>query len=365
METYLKRLGFDDLLARVDAGERLSAADGLRLMCTPQILAVGALADRARRRMVGNRAHYSRYLNLNYSNICIGDCKFCAFARHPGDSDAYTLTATQVEERIREAQVDEVHIVGGLHPRLGLADYEAMLKCVKTARPGIFVKAFTAVEVDHIAHREKLGIDEVLSRLKTAGLDSMPGGGAEIFSPRVRALLCPTKLPGQKWLDVMETAHRLGIPSNATMLYGHLEHPEERVDHLLKIRELQDRSGGFKAFVPLTFHPQNTRMNHLPPPGGFENLRVIAVARLLLDNVPHVKALWMFMGLKMAQVALHFGADDLGGTAFDEEIVRAAGADAPDSVSWQELERVIREAGREPLRTHSGYPESMAESGGI
>jgi len=162
-----------------------------------------------------------------------------------------------------------------------------------------------------------------------------------------------------------EMAHRLGIPSNATMLYGHLEHPEERVDHLLKIRELQDRSGGFKAFVPLTFHPQNTRMNHLPPPGGFENLRVIAVARLLLDNVPHVKALWMFMGLKMAQVALHFGADDLGGTAFDEEIVRAAGADAPDSVSWQELERVIREAGREPLRTHSGYPESMAESGGI
>lgn len=355
------RAGLDDLQEKLAAGARLDAADGHRLMTSPSLLAVGALADLVRRRGAGDRVCYSRYLNLNYSNVCVNGCRFCAFARAPGAEGGYTLRPEEMEERVARAQVDEIHMVGGLHPSLGLEDYEDLLRRIKAAAPRVFVKAFTAVEVDHMARREKLPVDQVLTRLKAAGLDSMPGGGAEIFSPRVREILCPNKMPGRRWLEVMETAHSLGIPTNATMLYGHVETPEERVAHLLELRALQDRTGGFKAFVPLAFHPANTGLSHLPPPTGFDDLRVIAVSRLMLDNIPHLKALWMYLGLKMAQVALSFGADDLGGTAERERIARAAGAREPEKVTAEELERTIREAGRTPVRTHSGY--LLRESG--
>lgn len=337
-----------DIEAKVAAGERLGRDDGLALFRSQDLLAVGALADRARRRRHGDRVVFVRNQHINYSNVCRSRCRFCAYGVAADDARAYTLTHDSIVEKARagvEQGVRELHIVGGIHPDLPFEWYVGMLERLRAEFPEVHIKAFTAVEVDEMARRAALPVREVLERLRAAGLDSLPGGGAEVFSERLRAELCPNKTSAARWLEVMRTAHGLGIRSTATMLYGHVETPEERVDHLLALRELQDETGGFTCFVPLAFQPARTGLADLPPVAAADSLRTIAVARLLLDNFDHVKAYWVVLGVKLAQVALSFGADDLHGTVFDEEIAHDAGATSPRSLSVGNVVSLIEEAG--------------------
>ncbi|MBI2266376.1 MAG: aminofutalosine synthase MqnE [Armatimonadetes bacterium] len=344
-----------NLREKVEAGVRLTREEGLEAMTSFDLLTLGTLADTARKRISGDYVYFTSNVNINYSNICWVDCDFCAFSRLPGQDGAYQLSVEQVAERADKPWVNEVHIVGGLHPRLPITYYEEILKEIKRRRPDIYVQAFTAVEVDYFSKMSRLPVGEVLSRLSRAGLDGMPGGGAEILSERVRRELCPRKISSERWLEVIRIAHDRGIRTNATMLYGHIETAEERISHLLALRELQDRTFGFKSLVPLAFHHKNTNLARPHPTDGLDDLRVLAVSRLMLDNFPHIKALWTYIGPKMAQIALHFGADDLGGTLLEEKVVHEAGARTPSGLSRDYLERMIREAGRIPVHTNSSY----------
>jgi aminodeoxyfutalosine synthase len=351
-----------DIREKVEAGDRLSFEDGVRLYQSNDLATLGFLASIVRQRLNGNRVFYSVNLHLNHTNVCTARCLFCAFARRPGEEGGYTFSTDEIQNQVREAiekwRINEVHIVGGHNPELGIDYYIEMIRKIREAAPAIYIKALTAAEIQDIAVREKLSWHEVLSTLKEVGLDGMPGGGAEIFAERVRRKLCADKVTAEEWLAVHKIAHELGLRTNATMLYGHIETVEERVDHVLRIRDVQDETHGFYSFIPLSYNAENTPMGKIGEPGGFTDLKVYAVSRLLLDNVPHLKAHWITTGLKMAQVALSFGVDDLGGTNLNEKIVHDAGSETPVDLSEDELQHLIREAGYEPTLVDSSYQSS-------
>lgn len=353
-----------DIAARVLARERLSFEDGVRLYEHPDLLAVGRLADAVRRRLHGDVVYYNVNRHINPTNVCMQECAFCAFGRKAADPLAYEMSHQEVYERAAAnvAQgATELHIVAGLHPLFDLGWYEECFRGLKQRFPQVHLKGMTAVEIAFFAKMERLSHAEVLRRLVDAGLGSLPGGGAEIFHPDVRRRICDNKCDADEWLEIHRTAHGMGLKSNCTMLYGHIEGPEHRVDHVLRLRALQDETGGFQTFIPLAFHPANTALAHLPAPTSRLDLRVMAVSRLLLDNIPHVKAYWIMLGPKTAQIALSFGADDLDGTVVEERIVHMAGATSPEELSAVELRRLITEAGRTPVERDTLYNRVVRE----
>jgi aminodeoxyfutalosine synthase len=346
------------ILDKVRRGERLGAGDGLALYRSHDLLAVGYMANLARERRHGNVTYFNVNRHINPTDVCVASCKLCAFGKRARDPKAYTMSLEQAWQRAGEGwseAVTEFHIVGGLHPELGVDWYAALLRGLKQRFPGVHLKAFTMVEIAYLAQRFKMPVEEVLGRLKEAGMDSLPGGGAEIFSERVRRIICDHKIGGGEWLEVARAAHRMGLKSNCTMLYGHLENEEDRVDHLLRLRALQDETGGFVTFIPLAFHPANTPLAHIAGTTGFMDLKNIAVSRLLLDNIAHVKAYWVMMTPKIAQIAQRFGADDIDGTVVEERIYHDAGAETSQGMRRGELLRLIREAGREPVERDTEY----------
>jgi len=347
-----------EVAAKLAQGERLNHDDGMALMTSRDLIGLGALARAAARAKNGARAYYVVNRHVNYSNICVNQCRFCAFWRHKDQEGAYLLQPDEAVAQTAEGlelQPDELHIVGSCHPDLPLSYYEELLAALGRAFPHAALKAFTAVEIDHMAKSEGLEPLEVLVRLQKAGLDAMPGGGAEIFAPRVRAALCPHKTTGERWLAISGLAHGLGIATNATMLYGHIETPAERVEHLMALRDQQDVSGGFNAFIPLAFHSGNTSLADIHPTTGLDDLRVIAASRLLLDNFAHIKAYWVMLGEKLAQVALSFGADDLDGTIVTENITHSAGGVSGRGLTEGRLKHLISVAGLEPVRRDAYY----------
>ena len=337
------------IAAKVLRGERLSHEDGVALYRSPDLLAVGWLANHVREKRHGNVTYFNVNRHINPTNVCVAHCKLCAFGRDPNAPGAYTFALEEIyqraEEGVREGAT-EFHMVGGLHPDLPFEYFLDMIRGLKQRCPTVHLKAFTMVEVGYFARIAKLSIKETLQKMKDAGVDSLPGGGAEIFHPRVRKLICDHKVSGQMWLSIARQAHELGLHSNATMLYGHVETEEERVDHLLKLRELQDQTHGFVTFIPLAFHPDNTALAHIPN---------IAVSRLLLDNFAHIKAYWIMLSPAIAQIALRFGANDLDGTVVEEKIYHDAGAVTSEFTSRADLERLIRAAGRVPVERDTLY----------
>jgi aminodeoxyfutalosine synthase len=351
---------------KVMAGERLSAADGLALYGSHDILAVGWLANHVRERLNGNLCYFNVNRHINPTNVCVAACRLCAFGRKKDQPGAYTMAleeAWQTAASGYSEAVTEFHIVGGLHPDLTLEYYEDLVRGLKQRFPQVHLKAFTMVEWSFLAKRSKLSTKETIKRLKDAGVDSCPGGGAEIFSDRVRHIICDHKIDGGEWLEIAREVHEAGMRSNATMLYGHVENDEDRVDHMMKLRALQDETGGFQTFIPLAFHPDNTPLQHLPKTTGLLDIKQVAVGRLMLDNFQHIKAYWQMLTPKIAQIALRFGADDLDGTVIEEKIYHDAGATTPQGMARRELERLIREAGREPVERDTLYrPVSRGEA---
>lgn len=336
-----------------------SEADALVMLTTNDVLELGLLADAVKTKLHGDIAYYSVNMNLNYTNICELRCPLCAFSCSKGDANAYTLSLDDIEERVKTAVqngIDEVHIVGGLHPDLKIEYFEEMLSRIKAIKPDIFIVAFTAVEYDYFARINNLPLEEVFSRLVHAGLGALPGGGAEVFAPHIREVISPKKISGRRWLEVMRTAHAMGLKTNATMLYNHMEQPRDIVDHLSQIRALQDETGGFKTFVPLVFHEGGTQIaSQRQGTTGFQDVRIFSTARVFLHNVPHLKALWMYLGEKMAQVLLRFGADDMSGTYNHEKVVHSAGAQTPDVGSEAHLRSLIELSGLKPVRATANY----------
>ena len=353
------RSGLDHIWRKVEAAERLTGDDATELLSSADILALGAMADFARARIAGDEVYFICNRHINHTNVCRNRCLFCAFSHDEGDADAYTLSIDEVVGKARETLavggISEIHIVGGEHPDLPFDYYLEMMRALRELAPDVHIQAFTASEISHFAKISGKSVTEVLQELKDAVLGSLPGGGAEVFSGRVRELICAQKISGQKWLDVMRAAHGVGLKSNATMLYGHVEKPEELADHMVRLRELQDDTGGFNAFIPLSFQPANTGLSELPGPTGFDDLKMLAAGRLVLDNFRHVKAFWINVGLKLAQVSLAFGVNDLDGTVVEERISHAAGVDTAQELSKAELVRVIRAAGREPVERDTLY----------
>lgn len=346
------------IAGKVFAGERLSFDDGLALYRSPDVLAVGWLANYVREKMHGNIAYFNVNRHINPTNVCVAACRLCAFGRKKDADGAYTMALEQAWQTAASGYseaVTEFHIVGGLHPDLPLEYFLDLVSGLKERFPQVHIKAFTMVEVAFFARRAKLSIRETLERLRDAGVDSLPGGGAEIFADRVRHIICDHKIDGDEWLETARTAHQLGLKSNATMLYGHIENDEDRVDHLLRLRAVQDETHGFQTFIPLAFHPDNTPLDHLPRTTGLTDIKQIAVSRLLLDSFPHIKAYWQMMTPKIAQIALRFGADDIDGTVIEEKIYHDAGATTPQGMRRRDLERLIREAGREPYERDTMY----------
>jgi aminodeoxyfutalosine synthase len=346
------------IAAKVLGGERLSAADGLALYESHDLLAVGWLANYIREQKHGNLCYYNVNRHINPTNVCVAHCRLCAFGRSPDARGAYTFSLDEIWSRAAQGVAEgatEFHIVGGLHPDLPFDWYLDLIRGLKQRFPRVHLKAFTMVEVGYYARIARLSIRDTLLKMKEAGVDSLPGGGAEIFHPRVRKIICDHKVSGRMWLEIARTAHEIGLRSNATMLYGHIENAEERVDHLLQLRTLQDETRGFVAFIPLAFHPANTALSHLPSTTGIDDLKTIAVARLLLDNFAHIKAYWIMLTPRIAQVALRFGANDLDGTVVEEKIYHDAGATTPEHLTRGELERLIRAAGRLPVERDTLY----------
>ena len=349
---------------KVEAGERLDFDDGLALEESLDLFALGSMANLVKERYTGNFAYYNVNTHINPTNVCVYTCDFCAFRADLGAAKAYVMDRDQVVERAAQASArgaTEIHIVGGLHHKLPFEYYIDVVRWIKETAPEIHVKAYTAVEIEFFSKIARLSVEDVLRRLIDAGLGSLPGGGAEIFHPEVRDQICGAKASTERWLDVHRTAHRLGLHSNATMLYGHIDRPHHRIDHLIRLRELQDETGGFQTFIPLAFHPENSEMSHLAKPSGVMDLKTMAISRLMLDNFPHIKAYWIMLGLKTAQVALAFGADDLDGTVVHEKIYHEAGADTPQEVTVEEIRRLIREAGREPVERDTLYHRVVRE----
>ena len=348
-----------EIADKVESGVRLGFDDAMLLSTHPDVLTVGQIANGLREQMHGNVTYYNRNLHLNATNVCEASCMFCSFARlKEGMPSAYTMTQVQalkwIEERYRPGMT-EVHIVNGLNPDLPFEYYTGLLRAIRERFPALHLKAFTAVEIHYFAEKFGMSYREVLELLVEAGLGSLPGGGAEIFADRVRKRICHDKVDADGWLDVHRTAHHLGLKSNCTMLYGTVETREERVDHLMRLRELQDETDGFQAFVPLAYHPDGNRLQKLGAPTADDDLRMIAVSRLMLDNIPHIKAYWVMLGLKMAQVAQRFGSNDMDGTVIEEKIYHMAGAGTPDALTIGELHRLIRAMGREPVERTTVY----------
>lgn len=346
------------LARKVENAERLTFDDAMALSRSFDINALGAMANIVRERINGNHAWYNINRHINYSNICVAGCSFCAFGREPGQPGGWTYTLEEIYRKAQEEcppDCSELHIVGGLHPDLPLEYYEEMLSGLKQRLPHLHLKAFTATEIHHISLQSALPVRNVIRRLIAAGLGSLPGGGGEVFSDELRRKLAGNKADAATWLSVHRVAHEEGLKSNCTMLYGHIESWEDRVRHLMCLRELQDETSGFQAFIPLAFHPKNSRLSNLKGPGGMTDLMVMAISRLMLDNIPHIKAYWVMLGMKMAQVALSFGADDMDGTVVEETIFHMAGGETPQQMSVKDLEHMIREAGRVPVCRDSIY----------
>lgn len=344
---------------KVLAGDRLSAEEGLFLFRLDiDLHRLGEMADEVRQRKNGDVVYYNLNAHLNPTNICLYRCKLCAYSCDPGDEKAFLMTDEEILARGQEAAENgctELHIVGGVHPDKPFGWYRDLLAQLHEAFPRVMLKAWTAVEITRFAQLTNRSAESILIELAEAGLCCLPGGGAEIFAPEVRQQICPTKADAETWLDVHRTAHQLGIKTNATMLYGHVENPEHRIDHLIRLRELQDETGGFQTFIPLAFHPEGTELSHLRRPTGLDDLRTMAVSRLMLDNFPHVKAYWISLGVATAQIALGYGADDLDGTVRHERIHHDAGSTAPEILSVDQLESLIREAGRAMVERDTLY----------
>jgi aminodeoxyfutalosine synthase len=359
MLTRLAEAGLLDIDDKLQRGERLTLGDGVRLFECGDLLAVGWLANREREKRHGAKTYFNYNLRIEATNVCVASCLFCSFARlQPGMPGAYTMSLEEAWDKLRQREhqpITELHIVNGLHPDLPFEYYTELLRGYKRIRPGIHLKCFTAVEIAFFADLYKKTDEQVLRELMDAGLDSLPGGGAEIFAARVRKKICDDKCGSDRYLEIHRTAHRLGMRTNVTMLYGHIETYAERVDHMMRCRDLQDETGGFQAFIPLAFHPDNNQMRKLPAPGGADTLRTHAVARLMCDNIPHVKAFWIATGVDIAQAALWFGVDDLDGTVQEEKIYHMAGSSTPEGMTTAELTRLVRAAGREPLERDTFY----------
>ena len=353
MDSDLKRIR-----EKVAAGERLDGKDGLALFSTQDLFGLGRLANSVKEKLHGNKVYFGVSLNINYTNVCMLRCPICAFSTDEGADDAFFLTQEEIVQRAADASsrgVSEVHIVGGLHKDVSLPYFTELFCRLRQLDPALNINALTATECDYLSSKDKIPLHRVFAELKRAGLGSMPGGGAEILDDVIRGVITPLKIKSDRWLEVSSEAHRAGIRTNATMLWGHIESYEDRVNHMLRLRQLQDETWGFKAFVPLLFHPDNTRLSHLRKvSSAAEILKVYAVGRLMLDNVTHVKALWMYLGLKFTSVVLRFGADDMGATSFDERIVHAAGSGAA-AVSKDTLSHQIRSLGLMPCEVDSNY----------
>ncbi len=363
----MTKTALDFIEAKVLAGQRLSFEDGVALLESGDLLWLGGLADLARQRLAGDRVFFVNNRHINHTNVCGNSCKFCAFSAREGSPEAYTMSLDEVLAAARQSLADgitELHIVGGEHPSLPFEYYREMIGALHQLDPAVHIQAFTASEISFFARRANKTVAEVLLELKKAGLGSLPGGGAEIFSERVRGLVCSRKISGRGWLDVMRIAHETGIKSNATMLYGHVESGAERIDHLLRLRELQDQTGGFGSFIPLPFHPANTGLSHLPGSTGIEDLKMLAVSRLMLDNFANIKAFWIMLGVKVAQISLHFGVNDIDGTVVEEKITHAAGAQTGQEISRNELVGLIRAAGRIPVERDTLYNVIHTYEGG-
>jgi aminodeoxyfutalosine synthase len=358
MQVFIEDPRLRPILEKVETGARLSYEDGVELYRTSDLLALGYMANLVRERLHGSTTYFNVNRHINPTDVCVASCRLCAFGKKAKDPKAYTMSLDQVWHVAGEGwteAVTEFHIVGGLHPELTLDWYCEMLSGLKERFPQVHLKAFTMVEIGYLAERTRISARQVLERLRDAGMDSLPGGGAEIFCDRVRRIICDHKITGEEWLETARTAHRLGLHSNCTMLYGHIETEEDRVDHLLKLRALQDETQGFVTFIPLAFHPDNTPLQHIGKTTGFLDIKNIAVARLMLDNIPHIKAYWIMMTPKIAQIALRFGADDIDGTVVEEKIYHDAGATTSQSLRRGELLRLIRKAGREPVERDTLY----------
>ena len=347
-----------DIYAKVLDGSRLSREDGRDLYNTRDLIGLGHIANHVRQKRHGRKVYYVYNQHLNYTNICKNQCRFCAFAKEPGQQGAYALSMKEIERDLRAREhepVKELHIVGGLNENLDFEYFTDLLQTVKRVRPRAAIKAFTSVEIDYLSGLSGLSLKETVERLRQAGLDMMPGGGAEVLNSRIHDALFPKKIDHSRWLEITKTVHQAGIHTNATMLYGHIETIEERVDHLIALRTLQDETKGFSAFIPLAFHSENTELSHLPPTAAVDDLKNIAVARLMLDNVDHIKAYWVMIGEKLAQVALHFGADDLDGTIMEEKITHTAGATSAKGLRPDQMRKMIEESGFEPVERDSFY----------
>jgi aminodeoxyfutalosine synthase len=355
----LRQLALDDIVSKIEEGTRLTLEDGVRLFECPDLLALGWLANRERERRHGSRTYYNFNIRLEATNVCVASCLFCSFARlKAGDPGSYTMSLEQAWDKLRERAhqpLTEIHVVNGLHPDLPFDYYTELLRGFKRIRPEIHLKCFTAVEIAFFADLYAMGDEQVLRELQAAGLDSLPGGGAEIFADRVRRKIANDKCGSDRYLEIHRIAHGMGMRSNVTMLYGHIETAAERVDHMLRTRALQDETGGLQAFIPLAFHPDNNQMRKLPAPSATDTLRVHAVSRLVLDNIPHVKAFWIATGVDVAQIAQWFGVDDLDGTVQEEKIYHMAGARTPEAMTTAAIRRLIRRAGREPVERDTLY----------
>ncbi len=352
-------MSIDAIAKKVRAGERLSFEDGVALFCEPDLLALGALANEVREKRHGDRTYFNKNMRVEVTNVCVASCLFCSFAKlEEGAPGSHTMKLEEAWAEL-EARMDdppsEVHIVNGLHPGLPFSYYEELLRGFKRIKPDVHMKCFTAVEIHFFAQHYGMTYEEVLEKLRAAGLDSLPGGGAEIFHPDVRKRISNDKATADEYLEVHRVAHRIGMRTNATMLFGHVETFEHRVDHMMRLRDLQDQTHGLQAFIPLAFHPDGNGMKNLPAPTAVDDLRTIAVSRLLLDNVDHIKAYWVSSGPDVAQIALRFGADDLDGTIVHETIYHAAGSRVPQGLRESELIRLIREAGRTPIERDTLY----------
>ena len=351
---------------KVEAGVRLSFDDGVFLDRHADLADLGRMANLVRERKNGNNTYFNVNEHLNPTNVCVYRCNFCAFRADLKSEEGYVMSDEQMLHRAQEATergCTELHIVGGLHHKLPYAWYLGIIRNIHNAFPDLHLKAWTAVEWDWFSRMEGRTTRDLLAEMKDNGLGSLPGGGAEIFHPDVRTKLCDYKADGEQWLRVHREAHELGLRSNATMLYGHIEEAEHRVDHMMKLRELQDITGGFQTFIPLAFHPDNTRLSHIQKPSGMMDLRIMALARLMLDNFQHIKAYWVMLGMPIAQLAQSYGSDDIDGTVVHEKIYHAAGSDSPQEHTVEELKRLIAEAGRVPVERDTLYNEVIREPG--
>jgi aminodeoxyfutalosine synthase len=352
-------LALAPIATKVSAGERLSREDGIALYASNDLIGIAQMADHVRRKVNGDRVYFMVNRHINPTNICENRCKFCAFSRSKGQDGAYEMTLDEIIKAAEEAVPEgayEVHIVGGLHPEWPFQFYIDMVGRLRAVLPPhVIIQAFTAVEIEYYAKISGLSTLEVLQQLKDAGLDALPGGGAEIFSERTRAAAWDKKTSADDWLRIHGEAHSLGIKTNCTMLYGHIETLEERIDHLIRLREQQDASAGFLAFIPLAFHPLNTELSDLPGTTGFDDLKTLAIARLMLDNIPHIKAFWIMVGLKVAQLSTVFGVDDIDGTVVEERITHMAGAATPEALTKDDLIGMIRETGHVPVERDTLY----------